>query len=151
MTTMFTLYTNGQIMFAADRGFTGCTVAQEPDGTAVWRNGARLHLPARRYALSTDTPASGIPGRAAFERDLHNALWGLTIDDGVDFLMTAEEHRARIALAFARARAAQTLADDAQQAADEAWEDHTAKEEQAADAAELAFETAEKRKRHGAR
>ena len=70
----FTIFANGTIRRTPGSQPTGCTVAQLADGTTVWLDGVRLLLPAPRYALSTDTPASGIPGRAAFDCDLLDAL-----------------------------------------------------------------------------
>ena len=70
----FLICTNGTIRRAPGSQPTGCTVAQLANSTAVWRDGIRLLLPAPRYSLATDHPASGIPGRAAFDCDLLDAL-----------------------------------------------------------------------------
>ena len=70
----FSICTNGTIRRTPGSKPTGCTVAQLANSTAVWRDGVRLLLPEPRYALSSDTPASGIPGRAEFDRDLLDAL-----------------------------------------------------------------------------
>ena len=70
----FDIFANGTIRRTPGSQPTGCTVAQLADGTTVWLDGVRLLLPAPRYALSTDTPASGIPGRPVFDRDLRAAL-----------------------------------------------------------------------------
>ena len=70
----FAIFPNGAIRRTPGSKPTGCTVAQLADGTTVWLNGVKLRLPERRYSLATDHPASGIPGRAAFDRDLWDAL-----------------------------------------------------------------------------
>lgn len=72
-----TIYNNGDI--SINGRATGLRVTQEQYGTAVYRlqeNERRsielvpVPMPARRYALSCDKPASGNPGRADFEKDL---------------------------------------------------------------------------------
>lgn len=66
--------TNGCIFFG---GTHVGSVAQERDGTIVRnRHGERVTMPHARYALACDKPASGLPGRADFERDLWDALGG---------------------------------------------------------------------------
>ena len=71
----FDIFTNGTIRRRTPGSqLTGCTVEQLADGTTVWLDGVRLLLPTRRYSLATDQPASGIPGRAVFDRDLRDAL-----------------------------------------------------------------------------
>jgi 3-methyladenine DNA glycosylase Tag len=60
--------------------------------------------------------------------------------------VTGAEHRARIAAAFAKARAAQRLADDAQNAAEYAWQRYAEAQEQAAEEEELAFEVATRKR-----
>lgn len=69
-----TIYTNNHI--ALDGNNTGWAVTQGADSTKVYKPNSNetLAMPAKRYALSTDAPDSGIPGRADFERDLRAAL-----------------------------------------------------------------------------
>lgn len=74
----FTIFLQGQI--ALDGHLTGYGVKQTPRGTEVYvtdegREKGRpwLALPHFRYALSTDAPASGEPGRALFEADFVDA------------------------------------------------------------------------------
>ena len=52
------------------------SVAQTAEGTRVYRldDGKTIDLPSNVYSLATDRPASGVPGRADFERDLIAAL-----------------------------------------------------------------------------
>ena len=70
----FDIFANGTIRRTPGSQPTGCTVAQLADGTTVWLDGVKLRLPERRYSLATNHPASGIPGRAVFDRDLRAAL-----------------------------------------------------------------------------
>ena len=70
----FDIFSNGTIRRTPGSQPTGCTVAQLAEGTTVWLDGVRLRLPSRRYSLATNHPASGIPGRATFDRDLQDAL-----------------------------------------------------------------------------
>ena len=78
---MFTIYTNCSI--DVDGQITGLGVCQDPDGTRVYTRedaagGYRVHqMPSPRYALSCDNPASGVPGRAEFERDVRALLKNL--------------------------------------------------------------------------
>lgn len=67
------IYTNGNISInGAD---TGLSVSQTKDGTLLFKaNGEAVQLPHNRYALSCSSPASGVPGRVEFERDLLNIL-----------------------------------------------------------------------------
>lgn len=75
-----TIYDNGSIegpgltVYGPRQG----RVTQELDETVVTISDAtgrrRLPLPHPRYSLASDAPASGVPGRAAFERDLLAAL-----------------------------------------------------------------------------
>lgn len=67
------IYTNGKISInGAD---TGLSVSQTKDGTLLIKaNGEAVQLPQNRYALSCSKPASGVPGRDEFERDLLNIL-----------------------------------------------------------------------------
>lgn len=54
---------------------TQIRVVQHSAHTGVYvLNGEEIKMPSPRYALSTDRPASGVPGRAAFERDLRAAI-----------------------------------------------------------------------------
>ena len=70
-TTAITIYANGEILIGSLR----LRVAQEAERTKVSRgDGAEVLLPCARYALSTDEPDSGIPGRAQFEHDLLRSL-----------------------------------------------------------------------------
>lgn len=67
--TQLTIYADGFI--SADNGML-YHVRQTRDGTQVVRmsDGALIELPAARYSLAHDRPASGVPGRRDFERDL---------------------------------------------------------------------------------
>lgn len=44
-----------------------------PRGHSYWSRDT-VRMPATRYALSCDAPASGVPGRAEFERDFAETL-----------------------------------------------------------------------------
>lgn len=57
---------DGRVIGTAQQTAAG-TVVRTPDGV-------RIDLPERCYSLATDRPASGVPGRADFERDLRAAL-----------------------------------------------------------------------------
>lgn len=67
------IHTNDHIHL--DGADTGLGVSQESTGTCVYgRDSLPVPMPHQRYALSCDTPASGVPGRAQFEADLRAAL-----------------------------------------------------------------------------
>ena len=71
MATAIKIYANGDLIVGSLR----LRVAQEPERTKVSRwDGAEVLLPCARYALSTDAPASGIPGLSQFEHDLLRSL-----------------------------------------------------------------------------
>ena len=94
--TNITIYASGNI--SINGRSTGWTVLQEKGGTAVYRTvkrpapvlrytddgwvkaegfadeRVRVSMPAPRYALSCNAPASGRPGRSDFERDLLAAM-----------------------------------------------------------------------------
>lgn len=70
---MLTITTCGRI--AIDGKSTGYGVTQTSKQTAVYAiDGERVTMPHQRYALSTDHPASGMPGRLDFQRDLIAAI-----------------------------------------------------------------------------
>lgn len=66
----FEIYANGHI--ALDGAPIDYGVCNTPDGTRLRRisDDTIIGLPHPVYSLSHDSPASGIPGRGAFERDL---------------------------------------------------------------------------------
>lgn len=72
------IYTNGAIEI--DGKDTGLGVSQQQGGTAVYTRESitaayvRHSMPHPRYALSTDSPASGNPGRTQFEADVRALL-----------------------------------------------------------------------------
>lgn len=70
---MLTIYTNGNIELDSRRV---ASVRQTASGTEVFRltDGSPVPMPSSVYSLAADKPASGIPGRADFERDLRAAL-----------------------------------------------------------------------------
>jgi hypothetical protein len=81
--TQVTIYTDNTISIGST--ITGYRVSQTADGTVVRKTTNNGHpvprdmgdvvpLPHKTYALSTDRPASGNPGRAQFDADL-TAIW----------------------------------------------------------------------------
>ena len=70
---MITIYANNTIEI---NGRTVASVAQTAEGTRVYRlaDGRAINLPSNVYSLAADKPASGVPGRSEFERDLIAAL-----------------------------------------------------------------------------
>ncbi len=69
---------DGRVIGTAQQTAAG-TVVRTPDGV-------RIDLPERCYSLATDRPASGVPGRADFERDLRAALTPASDLVGVEWM-----------------------------------------------------------------
>lgn len=70
---MITIYTNNRV--SLDGRDTGLYVTQAPEGTRVYdTHGNTLAMPAQRYSLASNNPASGVPGRQQFAADLRALL-----------------------------------------------------------------------------
>ena len=81
--------TTGQILIGSTS--TGYGVKQTKTGTIVYvtddgrrAKKAEIRLPAERYSLATDAPASGVAGRAQFERDFMDAYQARNKGRGID-------------------------------------------------------------------
>lgn len=71
---MITIHTNG--MISKGDTDTGYSVFQKDSGTQVLHRATQktVEMPHQRYALSSDNPASGNPGREQFIADFEAAL-----------------------------------------------------------------------------
>lgn len=72
------IYANGSIWL--DGADTGIMVTQKKRGTVVYcpaferRDYVEYAMPHPVYSLAAETPASGVPGRGDFERDVRTLL-----------------------------------------------------------------------------
>ena len=81
---MIEIHSSGSIKL--DGQSTGLSVTQKSDRTVVYvpesrSSGVRykeFQMPADRYSLAHDAPASGVAGRGDFERDLRSILLDLS-------------------------------------------------------------------------
>lgn len=72
---MITIDTSNRVYL--DGRDTGLHAVQTATGTRVYdAQGRTITMPAERYSLAHNTPASGVPGRAQFAADLRALVRG---------------------------------------------------------------------------